>query len=238
MTNASILALDFRNLDTIWGNSVQEGTIHNNRKHTDPPDMQKKKKIYWLTTPVTDHVRALENQLKHSGFHCDFFSSLDALMSAVAARRTTIVVIGDLGSLEKENAALRYLAQRPELQGVRFILTPLHMRPGTMGLAAAFNFRDIVPMDLPPVIWAERFIFATSLKVKLDKLWLLDFVIEIDDLVKLVKSLRTFILLNPLCSGFIIGIAVGPIFILPLVLNVKWTPKKGLTGCGTGYTKV
>ena len=124
--------------------------------------MQKKKKIYWLTTPVTDQARALENQLKHSGFHCDFFSSLDALMSAVAARRTTIVVIGDLGSLEKENTALRYLAQRPELQGVRFILTPLHMRPGTMGLAAAFNFRDILPMDLPPAIWAERFIFATS----------------------------------------------------------------------------
>ncbi len=124
--------------------------------------MQKKKKIYWLTTPVTEQVLALENQLKHSGFQCDFFSSLDALMSAVAARRTTIVVIGDLGSLEKENRALGYLAQRPELQGVRFILTPLHMRPGTMGLAAAFNFRDIVPMDLPPSIWVERFIFATS----------------------------------------------------------------------------
>jgi len=124
--------------------------------------MQKKKRIYWLTTPVDDRIKALEDQLRHSGFHCDFFSSLDALMSAVAARRTTIVVLGELGSAEKEVAALRYLAQRPELQGVRFILTPVTMNPAMMGLAAAFNFRDILPLDLPPSVWAERFIFATS----------------------------------------------------------------------------
>ncbi len=124
--------------------------------------MQKKKRIYWLTTPVNDRIKALEGQLRHSGFHCDFFSSLDALMSAVAARRTTIVVLGELGSPEREVSALRYLAQRPELQGVRFILTPETMNPAVMGLAAAFNFRDILPLDLPPAVWAERFIFATS----------------------------------------------------------------------------
>jgi hypothetical protein len=124
--------------------------------------MQKKKRIYWLTSLVTDRIKALEDQLRHSGFHCDFFSSLDALMSAVAARRTTIVVLGELGSAEREITALRYLAQRPELQGVRFILTPASMNPAVMGLAAAFNFRDVLPLDLPPAVWAERFIFATS----------------------------------------------------------------------------
>lgn len=124
--------------------------------------MQKKKRIYWLTNAITEQVRSHENQLKHSGFHCDFFSSLDALMSAVAARRTTIVVLGNLGSAEKETAALRYLAQRPELQGVRFVLSPLKINPGAMSLAAAYNFRDILPLDLPSPLWAERFIFASS----------------------------------------------------------------------------
>ena len=124
--------------------------------------MQKKKRIYWLTNQVTPQVKALEDQLRHSGFHCDFFTNLDALMSAVAARRTTIVVVGDLNSVEKEVAALRYLAQRPELQGVRFILAPSRMHLGTMNQAASFNFRDILPLDLPPANWAERFVFATS----------------------------------------------------------------------------
>lgn len=124
--------------------------------------MQKKKRIYWLTNPRSALVETLEQELRHHGYHCDFFSSIDALMSATAARRTTIIVLGNLDSIEKENSALKYLAQRPELQGVRFILAPSRLDHPTLQLAGAFNFRDILPLDLPAKLWAERFIFATS----------------------------------------------------------------------------
>lgn len=124
--------------------------------------MQKKKRIYWLTHPGSAQVQQLDNELRHHGYHCDFFSSIDGLMSAIAARRTTIIVLGNLGSTEKEVSALKYLAQRPELQGVRFVLAPAKIDVNTLVLAAAFNFRDIIPIDFHEKLWVERFIFATS----------------------------------------------------------------------------
>jgi hypothetical protein len=124
--------------------------------------MQRRKRIYWLTNKLSSQVTAIEQELKTEGYHCDFFSTLDALMSALAARRTAMIVVGDLGSLERDAAAVRYLAQRPELQGVRFVLANNHPRPPVMAMAAAFNFRDILPLDLPPAQWASRFAFATS----------------------------------------------------------------------------
>ncbi len=124
--------------------------------------MQKRKRVYWLTNDISGQVSAIEQELRASGYHCDFFRNLDGLMSALAARRSAMIVVGDLGSMERDATAVRFLAQRPELQGVRFILANNHPRPAVMAMAAAYNFRDILPLDLPPSLWAARFMFASS----------------------------------------------------------------------------
>ena len=64
------------------------------------------------------------------------------------------------------------------------------------------------------------------------------------DLIKDMEALKNplnSLLLNPFvnlyCSLPITGKAVGPILISPFRVFVVCTPKKGLTGFGTGYIK-
>ena len=121
-----------------------------------------KRRTYWLTDLVSAKHRERALMLNQKGYDVSFFTSLDSLRTEVSQRRASVLVVDDEGQEKKIEQAIVTLANLPELQGARLILSMIQRKERIATLAAGNSFRDIIPMDLDNNQWIQRFLFSTG----------------------------------------------------------------------------
>lgn len=122
----------------------------------------KKRRTYWIADVVTPLLRERALLLSHKGFDVQFFTSLDALMTELTARRAGVVVVSDDGDEKVTERILLTLMTMSEIQGARLVMVRNTHSDRINFLAACANFRDIIPSNLDERLWLTRFLYATA----------------------------------------------------------------------------
>ena len=100
--------------------------------------------------------------LDSKGYDVHFFTTTDQLLSALHEKRASTIIISTLENDVNTPIDLSRLLGLNELNGVRMILSLDSHDEKAKHLAACANFRDIIPLDLAEVEWAQRFVYATA----------------------------------------------------------------------------
>ncbi len=122
----------------------------------------KKRRTYWIADIVTPQIRERALLLSQKGFEVQFFTSLDAMMTELTARRAGVVVVSDDGDERVTERILLTLMTMSEIQGARLVMVRSTHSERLNFLAACANFRDIIPMNLDERLWLTRFLYATA----------------------------------------------------------------------------
>ncbi len=122
----------------------------------------KKRRTYWIADVVTPLLRERALLLSHKGFDVQFFTSLDALMTELTARRAGVIVVSDDGDEKVTERILLTLTAMSEIQGARLVMVRNTHSDRINFLAACANFRDIIPSNLDERLWLTRFLYATA----------------------------------------------------------------------------
>ena len=122
----------------------------------------RKRLTYWLTEVVTPLLLDRAFQLNSKGYDVQFFTQLEALLSAFSERRAGIIVIGDGSSdLATERQLLAMMA-RSDILSAKMVMVRSRSSPELLQLASCAGVRDIIPLDLDDRLWLTRFVFATA----------------------------------------------------------------------------
>ena len=121
-----------------------------------------KRLVYWLTEDVTPLHKDRAAALARRGYQVEFCSSLSELRRVFAARRVSIIVVGDEGTLSTVESYVMTMANAPEISGVRLILSLSQPNPDLVQLAASHGFRDAIALDWEHNHWLQRFLFSTA----------------------------------------------------------------------------
>ncbi len=118
--------------------------------------------VYWLCPQTTELQTRRAAILDEIGYQVFFFHELEALSREVCSKRAQIVLLSDAWASGTNLEAIDHVANLPELNGARLILT--HSLGSAAVMQAAMNqgFRDIIPDQLSDVEWLQRFEFSTS----------------------------------------------------------------------------
>lgn len=119
----------------------------------------KKRRTYWLAANGEASAEGHRPLLQERGYDLEFFTSFDAFAAATRLRRPSIVVITDGAGAQR---LLLKITAMPEVNGARLILATRNENPELHQLAAAANFRDIIPLTLTTKEFVARFDYATA----------------------------------------------------------------------------
>ena len=125
----------------------------------------KGKKTFWITNSVTGVHQERALLLRQNGFDVQFFSNVkDLIRNANESRPICIIIDPQKDTPYGATHLVQTLASEPELNGVRFIACLMDNSTDLVKIAIAENFRDAIPLTLPPDIWLHRMQYATSAK--------------------------------------------------------------------------
>ena len=120
----------------------------------------RKKKVYWITSRITEEMRKKSEYLYKKDLSVIFFRNLEGLLAEYNRNRAGIIVISDDTNDTKK--LIKEFATLPDMNGVRIILSIAIPDNETVITAWHAGLRDIIPMDLPIKTWLQRFLFSTS----------------------------------------------------------------------------
>lgn len=129
----------------------------------------KRKGIYWLVNNAGHLHKERADLLDELGFSVSFFTSIEELTASLAAKRVSIVIIGDEGEESECIAAMDTLSNLPVIKGARLILSLSTNNSQLCQCAAGNGFRDIIPLSLEENKWLSRFQFSTASTKNADK---------------------------------------------------------------------
>jgi len=122
----------------------------------------KKRRTYWIVDLVTQRHRERALLLNQAGYDVHFFTTLDQFISEIQMRRAGIILVSDSGPENKIHDVVMSLISLPEISGARLLLIVDRAYPAILSLAAAGNFRDMIPFDMEESSWVNRIAFATA----------------------------------------------------------------------------
>ncbi len=126
--------------------------------------INKGRMTFWLVDETTQLHRDRAMLLEQSGHHVIFFQSLQECLNQIQSSRPHIFIIEDHGPVSHVMKALKLLVIMPEINGCKMILSISQFNPDAIELGIYSNFRDLIPLELNPNEWLERFLFSTSSK--------------------------------------------------------------------------
>ncbi len=121
-----------------------------------------KKRVYWLALGSPLGLSEKVALLSRNGYGIRTFDSLESLHSAMTLNRASIIVISEDGQRETVDRAIISLTTAPMCQGVRFVLSLGRKSTSSRSLAAACNFRELLPKNLNDDAWIRRFGYCTN----------------------------------------------------------------------------
>ena len=101
-------------------------------------------------------------ELKKHQFHCDFVFSLSELSAQLSEQRASIILLGSGNSKAETLDFILSLSTITEAKGSRWVLTLNEYQADLIEVAAASNFRDFVPTNIPQNLWLFRVLYASS----------------------------------------------------------------------------
>ncbi|MEZ4741311.1 MAG: hypothetical protein R3B45_02505 [Bdellovibrionota bacterium] len=128
--------------------------------------MKRTRRIYWLVNELTPLIRGRAMLLNPHGFDVEFFTSLAEIRNALEKKRAGIVFIADDSTEYDNDLTIKSIAKMLELKGARLILTMQNKFPSNLSLAAACNFRDMIPLNLPDDYWIKRVTYSCASKAE------------------------------------------------------------------------
>ncbi len=107
-------------------------------------------------------MRVRATLLGEKGFTVQFFNNIDSFQSALERQRVGVIVVSDDGNETVTERMLRILISIPDIQAAKLVMVRNTHSDRLNFLAAAANFRDIIPADVDEAMWVTRFLYATS----------------------------------------------------------------------------
>ncbi|MFK7823105.1 MAG: hypothetical protein AB8G05_03050 [Oligoflexales bacterium] len=101
-------------------------------------------------------------QLKKHQFHCDYVFSISELSEQLSEQRASIILLGNGNSKAETLDFILSLPTITEAKGSRWVLTLNEYQADLVEIAAASNFRDFVPSNIPQNLWLFRVLYASS----------------------------------------------------------------------------
>lgn len=117
------------------------------------------KRTFWVTAAPTNAHKERAELLGQNGFDVVVLKGVPEVIEAINESRPICIIVDSTSNL-----AIQKMAQIPELNGVRFILSVIDPSSEAMKEAAAENYRDMIPIKLPPARWLQRMQYATATK--------------------------------------------------------------------------
>ena len=102
----------------------------------------KKKLIYWITNKFQDIHTQKSILMKKSGYEIIFFKNFETLYERFSEKRVGIVLLGDEGNPHEVEYCIKQMTLKPEIKGVRLILSISRNDPYLINLAYNNGFRD------------------------------------------------------------------------------------------------
>lgn len=145
------------------------------------PQSKVARRVYWIASSIDERQREKAYLLSQHGFEVSFFTDLGTFVAQVSRMRPAIVVLASHGDHDFEFRILEQLMIMPEIRSAKMILVCAKANEALSRLASCFNFRDILPLDLPAKgdhslssddsgasrdPWIQRFVYATSSRPK------------------------------------------------------------------------
>lgn len=145
------------------------------------PQSKVARRVYWIASSIDERQREKAYLLSQHGFEVSFFTDLGTFVAQVSRMRPAIVVLAGHGDHDFEFRILEQLMIMPEIRSAKMILVCGTANEALSRLASCFNFRDILPLDLPAKgadslgsddsaasldPWIQRFVYATSSRPK------------------------------------------------------------------------
>jgi hypothetical protein len=122
--------------------------------------MSKARRVFWLVSEVTPYIRGRALLMSPHGFEVKFFTSVEAIKLEVRVVRAGIVFVSDDGTEFDINIKVKTLADMPEFRGARLVLVTQNRHSSVFEVAAASNFRDLIPINLPDDVWIQRVVYS------------------------------------------------------------------------------
>ena len=122
----------------------------------------KKKSIYWLCRQMTSQYKERKSLLSQKGVQVQFFNDIGSLLEYYTSKRVNVIVVSDDLGPNAAAAALETLSSHPNLYGVRVIFSVSKNIPFLIEKAYEMGVRDIIPLDLEPKPWCQRFLFSSG----------------------------------------------------------------------------
>ena len=122
----------------------------------------KKTGIYWLVAnPETLHQER-SALLEELDYQVSFYHDLESLQQSLQVKRVSIIIVDESLELNATKLAMNALASMPDIQGARLLFSAIDGNDDLCFQAGCHGFRDIIPLDLEPAKWLERFQFSTA----------------------------------------------------------------------------
>jgi hypothetical protein len=145
------------------------------------PQSKVARRVYWIASSIDERQREKAYLLSQLGFEVSFYTDLGSFVAQVSRMRPAIVVLASHGDHDFEFRILEQLMIMPEIRSAKMVLVCATANEALIRLASCFNFRDILPLDLPMKgddslgsddpganrdPWIQRFLYATSSRPK------------------------------------------------------------------------
>ena len=120
-------------------------------------------RLLWFDDRPNDETIRRAKILEKHNFSVALVASEYDLKREASRKRTHIIVVS-IPQRDEVISEIQDLILHPEIRGAKWILSlKAHDREG-MDIAAGFNFRDMIPLNLPDKIWLYRMIYAGTAK--------------------------------------------------------------------------
>ena len=124
--------------------------------------MSKTKRILWIAPEIKPQMLHKQELLKKHNFHCIWVNNLYEASEHLSELRASIILVSESEHFEQTQSLVLGLSTLVEAKGSRWVFLLENQNPILIQEAAAANFRDFVPGDLPDNIWLFRVLYASS----------------------------------------------------------------------------
>lgn len=124
--------------------------------------MSRSKRIIWLAPSKDQFMIQMGEELKKHQFHCNYVHSLSDLAEQLSEQRASIILLSDGNSKAQTVDFILGLSTITEAKGSRWVLVVNKYQSDVIEIAAASNFRDFVPSNIPANLWLFRVLYASS----------------------------------------------------------------------------
>ncbi len=126
--------------------------------------MSKPKWVYWVIDSQDPTYEHKANLLSRYNLKVYWIHSVSSLVNQLIEARAFITIVNDEYQSSKTEDIITELEKTPELKSSRLILSVKGKRYFPLFQAAALNFRDLVPFDLPDNDWLFRVMYSSASK--------------------------------------------------------------------------